>query len=645
MPINEVTTQKIIENATKQVNSCIAFRQPRLDEIKRSEDMYLGKTKPALKGRFNIPIPIMEGFVETLMSKIDDTIKVSFKPTREATLKASKKVTSAWEHDSAPSKGAFNDADLDSKKLAIFSGFGVTSLIPQAKPYKQTLTAIDYHDFIFEPLGGRNLDKHLFKGELNVFKTKSELKKGTESGIYNKTAVEGLINAVGDDEHKRFEEQMKNKMNRFTAMGLNPEMHSYVGSDIYNLTQLITRFDGVDYYLLFEKDTGKYVRLEPLKEMFESGLSPYVAWHTSRNPVNFMCKAPVDAIRPAAEAMRILINQNFDNIQKRNWNQIMVNAKKVADLGELAWRPNGVVRLNLKDGESVNNAVGQMQTPDTSSITINLMDWFNNFIGEKSGITPATQGVADEKRVGIFLGNLRQVADRLGMVNKFYKQAHIEIGLRYKANLAQYMPPRDFMVKFIGNKGVQDESLTKEEARENLDVAVSSETAEAELDEIKQKKRTEALVLLRGDEALRQEVSNKWLAEQFLRNGEYGEEDIKFALAKEEGANAELLSEAAKAIEDIVTKGEADVKLNKGANMAFVKKIRDYAFDESDSLDDETFAKLIEYTARHFEIAQQNQLQEAQLASQGQLPQEGGQVPQNPQQVVQQATQQPQPTL
>ena len=88
--LKQAKIKKIVEFAQKQVSSCIAFKQPRLDEIKRSEDMYQGKTKPALKGRFNIPIPILEGYVETLMSKIDDTVKVSFKPSRESTLKASR---------------------------------------------------------------------------------------------------------------------------------------------------------------------------------------------------------------------------------------------------------------------------------------------------------------------------------------------------------------------------------------------------------------------------------------------------------------------------------------------------------------------------------------------------------------------------
>ncbi len=61
MPTKLTPPTDFLKTAKKQVESCLAFRKPRFDEIKRSEDAYFGKTKPALKGRFNIPLPIVEG--------------------------------------------------------------------------------------------------------------------------------------------------------------------------------------------------------------------------------------------------------------------------------------------------------------------------------------------------------------------------------------------------------------------------------------------------------------------------------------------------------------------------------------------------------------------------------------------------------
>jgi len=621
------TPTEIIQIVQKQVADCLEFRKPRFDAIKRSEDLYFGKVKPALSGRFNFPVPILEGFVETLMSKIDDSIKITFKQGREATLKASKKVSAAWEKDSAPDRGAFNEADLDSKKLAIFSGMGILKLIPSSNPYKQELTAIDYYDFIFEPHGGRDIEKHYYKGQINIFKNKQELKTGVEEGLYDGKQVGLLINRLDGKETKNFQEQAQNKANRFEAMGLTPENYSYIGSDMYNLSEIISRIDGVDHIITFDLKSGIWIRMEELKKVFPNGLSPYVVWHTERNPASFLCRAPVDSVRPVAQAMTTLINQNFDNIQKRNWDMILYNAKKIINPAQLEYRPHGLIEVKLNDGEGMASAYEKMQTPDTTNISINMLDWMNNFVGEKTGVTPSTQGNSDEQRVGIYYGNMQQAADRFGMTNKFYTQAHTQIAKRYKSNLRNNMPPRGFMVKFIGLKGVQEEELTKDDIQDDLEVVVVSQNAESQLDEIKQKKRENAYLLISRDPVLKTQVSPKWLAEQVLRNGEYDEGDIKSALNKEEGTNAELMSEAAKSIEEILEGQEP--KVNRGANLAFIKKIKDYAIEESDSITDEEFVRLEQYAEKHFEIAERNEYEAKQLLAQAMI-QEDGQPNANP---------------
>lgn len=608
---DKLNLQKIIAQAQKQVDACLSYRQARLDQIKKSEDVYFGKTRPALKGRFNIPVPILEGFVETLMSKIDDTVKVKFAKGRESTLKAAKKVTACWDKDAGPERGDFNSADLDAKKLAIFSGFGALELIPQSKPeYKQTLQAIDYYDLIFEPMGGRDIEKHAFKGKLNVFKTKYDLEEGVKNGDYNAGQVRKLITGVSEKEKKDWQDQAENKANRMIAMGLNPQYYSYLGDGIYNLTSLITRFEGEAYYLLFDKRAGIAVKCVPLREMFSSELSPYIVWHTERNPASFLCRAPVDGIRPVAEAMQILLNQNLDNIQKRNFDQILYNAKKIIDPSQLEYRPHGIIAVKLNDGESMNSAYEKMQTPDTSTITINLIQWLDNFMGTKSGVNPNTQGNSNDERVAIYQGNQQQVADRFGMTNKFYSAAYQQIAIRYKHNLKDHLPPRGFMVKFIGLKGIQEEEVTRDDVNSDLDVEVSSQSAEAQVDQKKQEKRELSITMLQNDPALRMQIGDKWLAEQILRNGEYEEDDIKAALNKEE-ANEELMSETAKAIEEILDGQQP--KLNRGANIAYVRKIVNYAIDESDSLDDATFAALMEFAYQHLPIVEQNELTNAQL--------------------------------
>jgi len=617
----KVNKAKLLEIAMKQVETCLEYRKPRYAQIAKYEDMYLGKTKPALKGRFNIPVPILEGFVQTLESKIDDSIRVKFKKIREATLKISKKFNSAWERDSAPDRGDYNGADLDAKKLAMFSGFGTLKLIPSSKPeYKQELIAVDYHDMIFEPYGGRDLERHLFKGQINIFKTKEDL----EDGDYNKEGVAKLLKIASEADNKKVKDDLGAKHNRYLAMGLNPKNYNYTGVDTFNLIELVTRYNGEDYYLLFSYEYQTIVKCVPLKKMYESGLSPWVVWHTERSPVNFLGRAPVDSVYPVAEAMRILINQNFDNIQKRNWDMILANARKVIDPREFEYRPNGVIRLKLNDGESINNAYQKVETPDTSSITVNLIQFLNSFLGEKTGVTPSAQGNADEDKVGIYYGNIQQAADRFGLLNKFYVQSHIDIAKRYKSNLIDFAPAKGLMTRYLGLTGLKEEPLTKKEMREDLGIEVVSANIEAQNDRITQDKQAAALGDIIGSEVLLAQVNPKTLLEERLRLGEFSEDKVRDFLDKEEGANAELLSEAAMAVE-MIEDGETP-KINQGANTAFIRKIVRHAMDESDRLDDNVFVAIMKYASDHMQIAIKNanlmaqftiqQQQEAQLPAQ-----------------------------
>lgn len=621
----KVNKTKILETAMKQVETCLDYRKGRYAQIAKYEDMYLGKTKPALKGRFNIPLPILEGFVQTLESKIDDSIRVKFKKTREATLKVSKKLNSAWERDSAPDRGDYNGADLDAKKLAMFSGFGTLKIIPSSDPYKQELIAVDYHDLIFEPYGGRDLEKHLFKGQINIFKTKEEL----ESGDYDKDAVSKLIKNASESENKKVRDDMDAKHNRYLAMGLNPKNYNYTGVDTFNCIELVTKWQGEDYYLLFSYEHKVLLKCVPLTDISSSGLSPWITWHTERSPVNFLGRAPVDSVYPIAEAMRILINQNFDNIQRRNWDMVLINAKKIVDAREFQFRPNGIIRVKLNDGEAMNNAYQKMETPDTSNITINLSQFLNSFLGEKTGVTPGAQGNAEEDKVGIYYGNIQQAADRFGLLNKFYVQSHIEIAKRYKSNLIDYAPKEGLMVRYLGIAGLKDESLTKKEMQEDLGIEVVSANIEAQNDRITQDKQSNAIKSILSSEVLLAQANPKILLEETLRLGEFSEDRVKDFLDREEGANAELLSEAMLAIE-MIEDGE-EPKLNQGANTSFIRKLVRYATDESDRLSDDEYAKIMRYAFQHVEIAQRNADIMMKLApQQPEQPQQEPTAPQQP---------------
>jgi hypothetical protein len=158
------------------------------------------------------------------------------------------------------------------------------------------------------------------------------------------------------------------------------------------------------------------------------------------------------------------------------------------------------------------------------------------------------------------------------------------------------------MVKFIGLSGLQEEELTKKELEDDFSVSVISQNIESQNDELARKKQMESIMAIQRDQELRQYIGKKWLLKELLRLGEYSENQIREAISGEEGADQELMSEAAKAIE-MIERGETP-KLNRGANTAFIRKIAIYATDNAE--DDLIYAKLMNYALDHMLIAEQN---------------------------------------
>ena len=89
-----------------------------------------------------------------------------------------------------------------------------------------------------------------------------------------------------------------------------------------------------------------------------------------------------------ADALGVLINQALDNIQKRNWGMRAYDKNIFDNPKMLEWRPDGLIPADSKDG-NISNGIYQIQTPDTGTLTLNLVEFFDGFIGQKTGITPS----------------------------------------------------------------------------------------------------------------------------------------------------------------------------------------------------------------------------------------------------------------
>lgn len=584
--------EKLLELALKQLDTAVQFKRARTDDIRENEDIYLGKTKKALKGRFNVPLDstILHGFVNTLLAKIDDPPSLRFKHTDDKDIMTAKKLTSAWEQDSAEDRKDWAQKDRWVKRQVALGGRGVFAY----DMVSRELRCVDYHDFFCDPYGGSDLENHLFAGEMNVWKTSYQLKEGD----YDKKQVQKLLS--GETDERRPEEE-QDKAARMEALGMSPQSYSFAGTPSFSLVQQVLQWKGDRWYILYDKKARIWVRAVKLKEITESDLMPFVSWAYDDDPFNFWSRGPVDVIKPVAEAMKVTFNQMLENVQKRNWDMKAYDPDMISDPSQLEYRPDGLIAANRRTGEPMQNGIMQIQVPDVTSITINLVDYLNRFLGEKTGITPGAQGLASEKRVGIYYGDLQQVMDRMGLLNKTYVKAWVSLGKRFDWSLYENMK-EEMMVKLIGSGGVGWEKLVKNDLEPDFTCHVFDFGAEERAKAEKMRKKQESLAAIGADPTLIAVTNPAWRVRQLLKVGEWSEEDVVEAMDLNSLGRDEVQANAGKAIDALIHKKLPQLFHN--ADTYFMQKLLDY--ESNNDLDEDTRARFHAYMYAMMPVVREN---------------------------------------
>lgn len=613
----EIRRDRLIGIAQKQIETSMKYKANRIAEVAKSEDLYFGKTKKALKGRWNVPLPLMSGYVDTLLSKVDDPPKVKYSHQDIADLRRSQKVQAKWEQDASAVEGRWAEKDRLEKKIASFWGVGISKLFAYNDDkgmYRSHYEVVDPLDFECEPMGGQNLSNHKFKGQRNIFKTKAELMKGATgpNAIYDKKQVLRLIATLNSSDYKSFSKIYQEKTDRLRSLGFNPEQNSYMGVPIYNMTEWYMEDPdtGEQYYLFMEPHSGIAVRACPLKEVFASNTDPFEAWHTHPDPFNFWSKAPADDMRPVAESMNIIFNQALDNREKKNYAQRAYDPAVFPDPSELEWRPDGLVAV-AEGTSATNGGIGgglyKFTVEDMPEQgTINLMKYMDDLTGLKTGISASAQGSSDDNLVGIYYGNLQQVADRLGLYNKSYSEAWGRKGLKYYWGLREHIKSNKLMVKMIGDKGYNWEELVKEDTEpvREFNLEIVGGQAEAAQDEVLKKTKSEALSAIVLSPTLSARLNPDVTIEEVLKNGGWDDASIKRLMDQNGAESAEMMSRAHQAIEDLIL-GKQPKEFRRASTL-FVQTIYDYLWEVEDDMEGETWQSIFDYAQQHVEYATYN---------------------------------------
>lgn len=620
-------SDEITRIAIKQLETSETFRQPRLKTIRENEDMVAGVVKPALQGRYNVPFDgvIASGFVETMVAQNNQPPRLEFSDPKGSNAQSVKKIQALWESDTKVSKQNWAKKDRLSKRLAAVANIGIFEYYASSKGgYKGYLLNIDHYDFHCEPNGGAELEDHLFKGVYNQFRTVSEVEAFAKSGYYNAGQVQKLFSAYSSKDHKMNEEMHRNKVERLNAIGLDTESNNYTGVQVYNTARWVTRYKGEDYYLEFDYRSGIWLKCSPIKDVFKSGVCPWVVWTPVEHAFSLWTGGLFDQIAPVAESIRINLNEILNNNRKRNWDMKAVDGKMFPDISQLNWRQDGVVVGNIEMGQSLQNGIYRFETPEISG-ALNLNQYLNDFLGINTGVSDQTKGESSQDTLGIAKINEMYVSKRMKLIGDSYTEAYGKLGFRWDWGLHEHLDDEQ-SVRVLGASGAQMERVLKEDTDPDYDITVKTSLDDLTATQQERDRKASAMERLSANPVAMQSINTNWYIEQELLIGGWDAEDAKRALDKTNDATDEIISSAEKNIERIMEGKEP--KFARNATTGYLQRITNF-MNDNENLSKEQLAKLQEHFDEHVPVAEENKAREAKLnappeALQTNQPQNGG---------------------
>lgn len=617
-------TQQLADDIAKtvmvQLRTSRDFKRPRMLQIRENEDLYNGIMKQSIVRETSEPFPFMSGFVDYLYSQVDEPPNVEYEHTDEADYKTAKKTTAFFnqEKDSVLPTAKWSLKDRWSKKLAIFSGKAILKYFAEDYAgYCSHLNVVDHYDFHCEPAGGGHLENHLFCGEEGIFVTKEDLEERAEEGYYDMVQVQSILTRGSQQDYKENDDEEGIRNNRYGLAALDPVSNNYVGTPVYKFLEWYITYKGIRWQVTLDKDTGTWVRIKALREVIPpldvynyEAFYPYVTWSTHEDPKVFWSKGPCDDARPIAKAINKLLNQEIYNREKKNKGVRFYDPEMVDDIEALVdERADSLIPINTNGGKkALSSALYRVEHGDIDG-TVDLVQFLDQYHGQKSGSTASSMGQAESnKKVGIFFGEMQQIQKRLSVLNRSYREAWAEIGLRFLLGLEMYLTDEK-SVKLIGANGIEWSTISKADLKTQkaLSIKITGGNEEAEKNAIKQEQKLKAL----GQTST---VNAQWKDREILKNSGYTDDGLKDAFNNIDASSQELMSEAAEAIEMIVS-GKKMPELNRGANVAFMQKIID--FGNNLSLDDkkkenQIATLLYKYAEDHASIVAENEARKAQ---------------------------------
>lgn len=548
-----------------------------------------------LESRANVNLGKMRSFVRSLLAKIDTPLTFIYKRGSIADLKKAMLLNALKERDA--NIGDWDMKDLSGKMQVIMYDRAIFAYHADSiNGYQSHLENVDVYDFLIDPSGGGlDIDMALYCGRFGVRKTKQQLREGVKNGEYISTEANRLIQGAGNLASTTPQEEI-NKENRYSYIG-SPANRTLTDTNIYKFWEWYTTYENKRYYLLLNEDGGVAVRVCELTEILREdpvlGDAPWPFWTYSTLPdlTEFWTPSYTDGVSEVFMGQSVSINQMLDNADRINKPQRKVDITAIENLADLVYRRNGIIRF--KPGRDVNTAFQIVETPSIDT-PLKVYDKLEQIQQMESGVTAASKGSSDEDKVGIYEGNLAQMSDNYGLLNKSYSKGYKRFAKLYWYGIEDHLTKK-VAVKILGPKGLEKTVFVGKrdiKPQSDYEVLVESSNAESQGDNTEKRNKLTFLGMYRGNPIVNQKV----LFENEATIAGFADDEIRSMLDVQDAGTAMVISEAERDIEDLIN-GKI-IEPNMQANTAYANHLLDYMKDHQEDMDEDTFLLFVDYMQR-----------------------------------------------
>lgn len=591
--MTETKKKALLAQASAEYEHALKYRQKRETEWRIIDDLYFGKKKKSLVTRANIHVPVMQGTIETFISKIDQNLYIHYEGTEEGDRPKAVKKNALLKRDMNIGDWDLKDI-IGKKEAALYGRTQFKKYSTNENGFTDYFEVVDCLDFLIDPLAGglTPIENALYLGQDNIIRSKWDLKNAK---FYDQTVVNNLAAPISNDQGA--DNRYHSKQYQRAALNLSEAV--LVSQDSIRLCEWYTTFEGKRYYLLFDPHAQQAVRCELLEDIFESNEFPFASWAPFPKLTEYWTPGLGELIKEPNIIQNILLSQMLDNTAYRNYGMKAYDVNKIKNPAELIPRPMGKIAV---DGNP-NEAIKDITFPDIT-MALQAYNAVGNIFDKETGITQQAKGMPNSKRMSAteFAGLLDEVADRFTTSNKVYKHCLRRIAQLYSYGLEENMT-KDRRVRILGAKGYEWQKVSPEDIKGDFDIQISTGVEDEANKGLQRDRFMEYMKTARTNTRLNQ----AFLDEKEARVMGFEEDEVQRLLNPEMEGDWEILAEAAQENE-ILLKKDADA--NRGATAGHIQKHLDFARD-TQTLTPEQVTRIVSHARAEVEYAIRNETMRA----------------------------------